>query len=54
MVPDTCNNSFFRSVIACATHASIGYFKNIPKTFENAVNKQNGNGNVGAMYQVES
>ena len=29
--PDTCNNSFFQSVIACVAHASIAYYKIIPK-----------------------
>ena len=38
---DTCNNSFFQSVIACVTHTSIAYNKIILKTFQNAANKQN-------------
>ena len=40
MDPDTCNNSFFLSVIACATHASIVYYKIIPTIFKSQrVNK---------------
>ena len=41
MDPDTCRNSFFYSVVACVTHASIAYYKIIPKIFKNAANKQN-------------
>ena len=41
MDSDTCNNSFFQSVIACVTHASIAYCKIIPNIFKMATNKQN-------------
>ena len=41
MDSDTSNNSFFQSVIACVTYASIAYCKIITKIFKMATNIQN-------------